>query len=156
MSCQHNKQKIIEYLDGEISKKEKETVEFLLSSCEECKAFLKEQEQILQLMDAYEGLEPSADFTKKVISKVFSARAPEKEKAKIVPLIRLLWKPLSAAAAIIIIALSIYAFIPKNQDEKLISQLDVVQNMDILENLDLLLEWDTIQDNNFSNAENLI
>ena len=156
MSCAHDKERIIEYLDGELSESRRKEVEAILASCEECRAFFEEEKRCLQILDAYDAIEPSSDFADKVLSRISTAPVTERRKTRVVPIMRLIWKPVAAAAAAIIIALSLYTFIPRNGDEKIISQLDVIQNMEMLENLDLLLEWETIQDKDFSDAEKLI
>jgi len=156
MSCAHDKETIIEYLDEELSEEQRRQVEATLASCSQCRAFFEEQQRCLRILDEYGAIEPSSDFAEKVLSRIRTAPARIRKKSRIVPIMRLIWKPAAAAAAILIIALSLYTLIPRSDDNQIIGQLDVIENMDMLENLDLLLEWDTIQDENFSDAEKLI
>lgn len=114
MSC--NKeiiQLMHQYLDGDISEEKEQELRSHLRSCEACQEHFKELKRTVALITANVDIQPSFDFTNKVMAQL----PKEKKRTSIQRWFRV--HPLLTAAAIFFILMSSSIFTMWNQDHQL-------------------------------------
>ena len=74
MGCDGFEQRIVEYLDGEITSEEENTLKDHLQICDNCREFYKDIKIYFELFISLPLLSPERDFTNKVMNQIQSQR----------------------------------------------------------------------------------
>jgi anti-sigma factor RsiW len=143
MNCKEEeaKQRIVQYLDNELSDQERAETEEHLSQCNGCRSFLSELRQTWDLLDLYYGIEPTESFAANTLAQV----REEKRGAR---RLRILKTAAILAAACLLIALVIHYLPSQNSgspskmdpDPQLVES-ELIEELDLIEDLDLLEEY---------------
>jgi len=110
MDCRDIREKLDDYLEGELSPEEKGLVEEHLGACQECTLSLSELQKTVQHVRSLEEVEPPPWLTKKVMEEI---RSGEEEPSRFLhklfyPLYIKL--PIEAAAAVLVAVFAVYVF----------------------------------------------
>ena len=141
MDCSRIRPELVAYLDGELGKGAAEEVRLHLERCPACQLEAKRLSAAGDILDAFGEIEPSKDFTARTMQRALSA--PETVVAGPRILRRLL--P-AAAAAVVLVALTLWLIVPSQPEALTPVEQDIVKNMEVLENLELLEEMEILSD----------
>ncbi|KAB8126625.1 anti-sigma factor [Gracilibacillus oryzae] len=114
MNCNREVTELMhQYLDGDITKDEEQTLRSHLRSCEACQIHFRELKRTVALVTTNVDLQPSADFTKNIMAKL----PKEKRRSTVRRWVRI--HPLVTAAAIFFLLMSGSLVSVWNQEDQL-------------------------------------
>ena len=146
MDCEKIRQELVAYLDGELGGGAADEVRKHLDRCPACRLEADRLSAAGGIFDSIGEIEPAADFTARVMRKALSA--PEQPAASGLRIVRHLVT--AAAAAAILIALTLWLAVPSSgpglspDEAEIVQNLEVLENMELLEDMEMLSEMDLL------------
>lgn len=142
MDCEKIQQELVAYLDGELGKSAADEVRKHLERCPACKLETERLSAAGRFFDKLGGIEPAGNFTARVMRRALSAPArPATSRLRILRRLA----PVAAAAAILIV-LTLWLVAPTSGPELTPVEEEIVQNLEVLENLELLEEMEILSE----------
>ncbi len=164
MDCSVVKNLLIEFLEGELSGRDKSDIEEHLKDCLSCR---QEQEMLSvswQMLGSYRAPKLKDDFTPSLMRRIHSEQSEIIKVKYTLP--RFIFRQMVPVLASVVMGILIFSWFGKRPqdtriakikpqktvqvaakvaDKEIIQNLDVLENLDFLENINLAKELDTIE-----------
>ncbi len=159
MNCKELKELILEYAAGNLDQSEKLRVESHLKECKECYLFFRQSNQVWDLLDEWDVIEPKEDIVTNFWERVSGEEIREKGIFDFFKNLKLNWSFGVALAVIMIISVISFnifefkrtevVFTEKDKaDEELLIELDRAVSRETARGLDIYGPWeDEIEEN---------
>jgi hypothetical protein len=161
MRCEKIKELILEHRIRDLDQSEKLKLDTHLGECKECDSLFRHSNEVWNLLDKWESIEPREGFLTEFWNRVLEEDTKKKESTfDFFRNWKLIWAPVAALTIIVIVSvISLDIFQPKlaevvftaedEEDEKLLIELDRAISRETAESLDIYGPWnEEIEENN--------
>ena len=117
MNCSYINNRLLEFLDGSLSKEDNTLFEQHLESCDNCLEELRRTKQLMELMEKSPDVEPSMELDLKV-GQMIKMEQRQMKKAPLTIQIHLNWRQVAAAVLIFVTGALSGKFLFTNEDQE--------------------------------------